>query len=250
MPCSTSLSLSIVIPVFNEEKRLAVTFDALDCFVRKNIFKKLEVIFVNDGSRDKTYELIENFRPGCRVRCISYSINHGKGYAIREGMKQTTNDYCLMMDADISTPLTEIEKFIPLMKAGKPIIIGIRKGEGAKVEKHQPWYRRKMGRVYTLLASAFTGVWVSDFTCGFKCFSQEATQIIFPQTVINHWSYDAEILALAKVHGIEIYEVGVRWINDERTRVRIAKDTLQSFRDLLKIRNGIKKGLYGKTSVL
>ena len=230
------LSLTIVIPVFNEAQRLMKTFDELTRFLTQPIFKKVSVIFVDDGSRDKTAAILKNAQLNCPVEIISYSQNQGKGFAVRQGMLKAEGDYALLADADMSTSLLEIKKFIPLIEQGQSVIIGTRKSAGANLIRPQPWQRRFLGGVYTWLANIATGASISDFTCGFKCFSKEARAQIFPVAKINRWSYDAELLFLAKKFGFAIREIPIDWENDIDTRVRLGKDIIQSFIDLVRIR--------------
>ena len=228
--------LSIVIPVFNEERRLKKTFAGLNELAAMRLFDSLEAVFVDDGSRDRTKAIIEQFSFAYPVKIVSYAGNKGKGFAVKQGMCAAGGDYALMMDADISTPVAEIRKFLPFMADGVPVVIGSRKRAGATMLIQQPWPRRKMGEFYTWLSRALTGVKVSDFTCGFKCFSREAREKIFAEAQIERWSYDAELLFLAKRFGFKICEVPVAWENDRDTRVRLGKDVIGSFVDLLKIR--------------
>lgn len=230
------LSISIIIPVFNEEKRLPKTFSALEYFLNDHTFSDVEIIFVDDGSSDKTAEMVRNFKFRYPVKLISYSKNRGKGYAVRQGMLSSSKNYSLMLDADMSTPFSELHKLIPLMQQRCPVIIGTRKAQGSKVTERQSWYRKKLGEGYTLLARLITGVWVSDFTCGFKCFSKAAVDKIFPLAKIDRWSYDAEILFLAKKFGFQICEVPVVWQNDRHTKVRLGRDIFGSFLDLVRLR--------------
>jgi dolichyl-phosphate beta-glucosyltransferase len=229
-------SLSIVVPVYNEEQRLSLAFDALDRLAQDHGFSALEIIFVDDGSKDRTKELIQGFRTNCPVRLVSYKPNAGKGAAVRAGMLAAAHDYALMIDVDMSTPMDQVAKFLPFMHEGYPVIIGTRKDKTADVRKRQPAFRQKLGEVFTLLARIMTGVPVTDFTCGFKCFSKDAIRRIFPNTIIDRWSYDAEILFLAKHATLPIVEVGVTWINDERSRVRLWRDVSRSLYDLFRIR--------------
>jgi len=230
------ISISIIFPVFNEESRLEKAFSALGYFLNNDTFSNVEIIFVDDGSQDKSAEMINNFSFKYPIRLISYKENRGKGYAVRRGMLAANNDYCLMLDVDMSTDFKELEKMIPLIKQGISVIIGTRKVEGATMIRRQPWYRQKLGEGYTFIANIITGVWVSDYTCGFKCFSRGAVNKIFPLVVVDRWSYDVEILFLAKKLGFSIREVPVSWENDDNSRVRLFRDMFGSFIDLIKIR--------------
>lgn len=232
----TDITLSLVIPVYNEEKRLAITFKAIDAFIKISPFKEMEVVFVNDGSKDKTTDIIEQFKPGIPVKLVGYKQNQGKGFAVTTGMQTASMNYRLMLDADMSTAIEEILSIIPFMERGEHVIIGNRRIKGSVLVRNQPFYRRFMGRSYTLLANLITGVPVSDFTCGFKVFSKESSEKIFTKTKIKRWSYDTEILYLAHIYGYKIIEVPVQWTNDIDTKVSLLKDVLSSFIDLFVIR--------------
>lgn len=228
--------LSIVFPVFNEELRLKKTFEAIELFKKPDIFSDVEIIFVDDGSSDKTLELIKNYKCSYPVFVKNYNKNRGKGFAVKTGMLASRGDYILMLDVDMSTPFSEFKKFYSPIENGCHIIIGSRKINGSSVIKYQPFFRELMGKCFTFLAKIITGNNISDFTCGFKCFSKKSAMEIFSKTKIERWSYDAEILFLAKKFGFKICEVGIAWENDEHTKVRLGIDTLQSFWDLIKIR--------------
>lgn len=236
-------SLSIVIPIFNEGKRLSQTFSEIISFIEKKIFSQLEIIFVDDGSTDISKNLIfefikttKNKYPLIHLNIISYPRNQGKGYAVAQGMKCSQGNYILMVDADMSTPLLEIEKFIPSMNQGISVIIGTRKGSSAVLVKRQPWYRESMGEGYAFLARLFTGLTMRDFGCGFKVFSFEAAQRIFPQIVTKGWIFDTEALFLAKKFNYTIEEVGITWRDDPQTRVHIFSDMFKCLFDLVFMR--------------
>jgi len=228
--------LAIIIPVFNEELRLNKTFTALDVFNRTWSSLEIKVIFVDDGSTDKTSLMINNWVKGKSAELYSYPQNHGKGFAIRFGIKKASGDYILLCDADMSTPLNELDKFLPFLSKKVPIVIGTRKKYGAEISIHQSWLRENMGKIYTLLANLITDVKVSDFTCGFKCYRTDVAKKIVELAFIDRWSYDAEFLFLARCLDFEITEVPVHWSNDKQTSVRLLKDTARSFLDLCRIK--------------
>lgn len=225
--------ISFIVPVYNEENRVNKAVKELEIYLKKAAFE-YEVLFVNDGSTDKTTAKIKSLKPKIKYQIISYQPNHGKGYAIRMGMQQARGDYRLFLDCDMSTPISEFNKFIPNLKPNL-VLIGSRKSSGAQVIKHQPFIREKMGQVFTLIARLLINSDITDFTCGFKLFPREASSRIFSKAVIDRWSYDAEILFLTKKYGYKVQEIPVSWIDDPRTRVTLLKDSLQSFTDLLKI---------------
>jgi len=141
-----------------------------------------------------------------------------------------------MFDADMSTEIKEFRKFLPFIKKGIDVIIGTRKNGESTVKKHQPLYRELLGRGFTLLSNIILDTWVTDFTCGFKAFSKIAKERIFANTIIDRWSYDAEILYLAKKINLPVQEVAVIWKNDPATKVNLSKDLLQTLTDLIKIK--------------
>ena len=160
----------------------------------------------------------------------------GKGYALRQGVLEAANDYLLLTDAALSVSLLELEKFMPHLEAGHPIIIASRKLEGSRIIKAQPWYRQRMGEAYTNLANLILGTAISDFTCGFKIMERSQAQRIFSISKINRWSYDVEVLYLAQKSNLNVYEVSVSWSNDKSTKVKIIKDAVRSFIDLIRIK--------------
>lgn len=231
-------TLTIVIPVFNEQNRLYKTFEALKTLRLPRGLRLDEVIFVNDGSKDSTLASLNRFawkNKDIPVKILSYNKNRGKGHAVKKGMLASNSKYTLLCDADMSTPLSELEKFQKGVTSGKDIIIGTRKNGKSTVIIHQPLIRELLGKGFTGLTGAVLGLKVSDFTCGFKLFSKDAVRAIFPQTTINRWGYDAEILYLAKIKKIEAVEQSVLWSDDKRTHVNIATAIPQTFFELAKI---------------
>lgn len=243
-------TISFLIPLYNEEKRLIKTVTALRNAVIPQGLRLEKIIFVNDGSCDDTLKLLNKFRTdvekdsNAEVEIVSYRTNKGKGYAIKTGMKYSDSDYTLFFDADMATPLSELEKFIPFMERGDNVIIGTRKNGHSTVVKHQPKLREMMGRVYTLLSQMILNTWVTDFTCGFKAFSREAKIDIFTRGQINRWGYDSEILFLAKKLGYKITEKAVVWADDRNTKVKLSSAVFTSFSELLRIRMYELTGVY------
>jgi dolichyl-phosphate beta-glucosyltransferase len=235
-------TLSFVIPFYNEEKRIKKTINALLAGFYFNEIKLEEIIFVNDGSKDKTEKIILKNKKNIekklktKIKIISYSPNQGKGYAIKKGMLASESDYTLMFDVDMSTPLSEFKKFIPFIRDNIDVIIGTRKNGKSTVIKHQPLYRELLGKGFTLLTNIILNTWVTDFTCGFKAFSKFAKNRIFEKSIIKRWAYDAEILYLAKNMNLSIKEVPVKWKNDPKTKVKLIRDLPETLKDLLKIR--------------
>ena len=238
------MNLTIVIPVYNEEKRIKNAVDALNTHLPSFKDITVNVIFVNDGSTDQTVNVINSLDKDFNSEIISYATNQGKGYALKTGFLQAAGDYVLLMDADMSTPFEELTKFLPEIKNNTPVIIGSRKTAGANVLKHQKPWRQKLGEGFTLLSNLLLVLNISDFTCGFKVFRQDAAYKIFKTQQIKRWGYDSEIIFLAKKFGFSIKEIPVVWTNDERSRVNLFKDVFRSFWDLIQLRYNDLTGKY------
>lgn len=229
--------LSIIIPVYNEEKNIPVLFGHLAALRQQRIFDRIETIFVTDGSTDTTELILRRYAGSLpEVVVLSYPVNRGKGFAVREGMLAAKGDWRLQADADLSVSLLEIRTMLPSMQAHCDVISGNRKIPHSSIAVSQGVIRRSLGWGFTLLANIILGLSVSDFTCGFKCFSARAAKALFSQSKIDRWAYDAEILFLAKRDQWRICEVPVHWRNGPRSKVRVIRDSMGSFRDLLRIR--------------
>lgn len=235
-------TISLVIPVYNEQKRINKTIKALSSGFNFPYLKLEKVIFVDDGSTDKTLSILKKNVDKlekilrAEVILVTYKPNRGKGYAVKTGMLKSDSDYTLYFDADMATPLSEVEKFIPLMKKGSAVIIGTRKNGKSTVIDHQPLYRELMGRMFTLLSKLILNTWVTDFTCGFKAFSRNAKDEIFTRSMIDRWGYDAEILFLARKLGNRINERAVVWSDDKNSKVKVFQAAITSFTELIRIR--------------
>ncbi|HEX9901814.1 MAG TPA: dolichyl-phosphate beta-glucosyltransferase [Acidobacteriota bacterium] len=229
------MNLSIVIPVYNEEDRIAKAVEALNAFL-PGLDLKAEVIFVDDGSTDRTAETLSTTPARFAFDLLSYRPNRGKGYALKRGILKASGEYVLFLDVDMSTPLAELAKFREAMRRRVPVIIGSRKTAGSRVLKQQSTLRRKLGEGFSLLSNLLLVPGITDFTCGFKIFRRDAARRIFNAQRIERWGFDTEILFLARRYGYAIQEIPVFWINDERTKVRLLKDVARSFIDLVRIR--------------
>lgn len=232
-PKEKSIFWSIIVPCYNETKRVDNLVKILHYL--RGLKKPWELIVVNDGSTDDTLDKLNTLKGKSDFKLISYKVNRGKGYAVKAGMLKASGKYRLFADVDLSTPITEIEKFSKFVNQ-YDVIIGTRRLKGAKVMVHQPLLREYLGAAFTSLSRLVLNLKVSDFTCGFKCFSERASQKIFQKTKIFRWGFDCEILFLAKKYGYSIKEVPVVWKNDERTRVRFPGDLISSLGELLSIR--------------
>lgn len=231
--------LSVIIPLYNEQVRLK-NLTRVYIFLDQQKFN-YEVILINDGSTDKTLKKLSELSAGFKFTLITYEKNRGKGFAVKTGMLAAKGQYLLFTDIDLSTPMEEFTKFLPFLKKTN-IIIGSRKTKGSTLQKRQGFIRENLGRGFTLLSQIILNLYLSDFTCGFKCFPKQAAKKIFSKQKIDRWSFDSEILLLAKQFRYKIKEVPVDWSNDPRTKVRFPHDIIRSLLDLYKIRyNWLKK---------
>jgi dolichyl-phosphate beta-glucosyltransferase len=238
--------LSIVIPVYNEEKRISPTLDKLIAYLSGQTWSR-EIVLVDDGSSDGGIALAQAKLDGHEAyRVISYGTNRGKGYALKQGMLASRGQLALFTDADLSTPIEELDKVLPWFEQGFDIVQGSRKMPGASVERHQPWLRENMGKVFTALTNLIARVDVRDVTCGFKCYRGEVAHDLYARQQIFDWSFDAEIIYIARRSGYKLKEVPVRWYDESGTKVHLIKDSLRSFLGLLTIRLNGFRGRYDR----
>lgn len=228
--------LSVVIPAYNEEKRLPKTLVEIDKYLSSQKYD-YEILVVSDGSKDKTVDTVKNLQH--RIAClklIANKENHGKGYVTRQGLLEAKGQIRLFTDADNSTSIDQIEKMIPLFEKGDHIVIGSRDIKGAVLEPPQPALRVFIGNVFNLMVQVIVGLWgIKDTQCGFKALSVEAAVKILPKCKIDRWAFDPEILKIGKKMGYKIYEVPVHWKNDLESKVKMSS-TIKMALDLLKIR--------------
>jgi dolichyl-phosphate beta-glucosyltransferase len=235
--------LSIVIPMYNESHRMRGSLPRLRDYFRSRPYS-VEFVVVDDGSRDNTVELARQILGGNGVQLLEEKPNRGKGHAVKVGMLAAKGDKVLFTDADLSTPVEESEKFWPWFEQGYDIVIGSRKMKGAVLDRHQPLWRESMGKVFTWLTNRIATRDISDITCGFKCFTHSAAQELFSRSIIDDWSFDAEVLYIAQQHGLKIKEVPVHWHDERGTKVRIARDAARALAGLMKIRANGMRGRY------
>ena len=234
--------MSIVIPAYNEEKRIAGSL--LETCAHMNGFgMEYEIIVVDDGSSDGTGRTVDHIAMHVRnVRLVRYEKNRGKGHALRTGVLVTKGDLILVMDADLSTPMEELRKLMPyLSEGGFDIAIGSRALALSDIIKKQPWWRRGMGKMFNKIVKAIVIGGFNDTQCGFKLFRGVVGRNLFGEAKIDRFAYDVEILALARKKGYGIKEVPIRWINSPESRVDPVKDSLQMLADLVRIRFTVGK---------
>lgn len=236
------VTLSLIIPFYNETGRIEVCLNALKNWRAPRGVNIDQILFVNDGSTDNSLSLVKRQLPSisrhlhAKTKLITYSKNQGKGYAIAKGMSLSTSDYSLFLDADMSTPLSEVNKMMPAMQNGTDLIIGTRKNGHSTVGIHQPLVREWMGHGFTFMANALFQTHITDFTCGFKAFSRRAKDTIFPRLMTKRWAFDVEAVYAGTVHGLRIREVPVLWNDIRGSKVRLTRDMMRTISEVVKIR--------------
>ena len=238
-------SLSIIIPAFNEESRLPGTIEALKRYSGAHSFSFIEIVVVDDGSRDGTAALVERAAAAWPVlRLLKNPGNRGKGYSVRHGMLDAKGDWVLFSDADLSTPIEEVEKLLAAVERERAdAAIGSRALDRSLVTVHQSAMREFSGRFFNLVMRLVARLPFRDTQCGFKLFRREAAQQVFSRVRIDGFGFDVEALFIARKRGIKSLEVPVRWANVEGTKVSLANG-LNAFADLVRIRGNQLKGLY------
>lgn len=238
-------SLSIVIPAYNEEARLPDTLATVFAYLEGKHFRFLEVLVVDDGSRDGTAALVEKERslfPALRL--LSNPGNRGKGFAVRHGMSEARGEWVLFSDADLSTPIEEIDKLIEAVeRENADGAIGSRAIDRKLVGKRQSILREFSGRTFNLAMRLVTGLPYLDTQCGFKLFRREAAECVSSRQQIEGFGFDVEILYIARKHGYRIIEIPVRWFNAEGTKVSLWNG-IAAFADPLRVRRNDLRGLY------
>ncbi len=246
--------LSIVIPAYNEEKNIRNSLERILIFLAEQSLTG-EIIVVDDGSSDKTADLVESFAKDNPQVKLQREAHRGKGAAVRSGVLSAVGDFILFTDADLAVDIKEYKRLaVWLNEQGYDLAIGSREGLGA-VRRHEPFYRHLMGRVFNLSVKIFVLRGFEDTQCGFKLFKKEAAKDIFSRLVTygekspeivraSVTAFDVEVLFLAKKLGYKIKEVPVEWEHVKTRRVHPVKDSVRMFLDILRIRYNSLRGLY------
>ncbi|MEM2131067.1 MAG: glycosyltransferase family 2 protein [Candidatus Woesearchaeota archaeon] len=224
------LNLSVIIPAYNEEKRLEKTLIKI-----KNYFKnkkiKYEIIVIDDGSLDMTSEIALKHNSVL----IKNKKNYGKGYSIKKGFFKAKYNYILFTDSDLSTPIEEFDKFLPFINY-YDIIIGSRRAKNSKVVQKQNIFRIIAGNIFPIIVSIIMHLGIKDTQCGFKLFNKKKCYKIFKKLTINRFSFDVELIYLAKKYNLKIKEIGINWFNDSHSKVKFFKDSFIMLKDIIKIK--------------
>ena len=229
--------LSIVIPAYNEAKRISRTLETLRKYLEGTNWTA-EVIVVNDGSSDETAAIVESYRDQWNaLRLIENGRNRGKGFSVRNGALRAQGDVVLFTDADLSAPITEAPKLIdPIANEVCDVTFGSRAVDRSLIGVHQSPFREISGRIFNLFVQGLIGLPFKDTQCGFKAYRRNVVGPVFERQTIMGFGFDPEILYVAKKRSLRLREIPVRWDHAEGTKVRFLKDSCRMFLDLLQIR--------------
>lgn len=238
-------SLSIVIPAYNEENRLPTTLTTLKLYLKTHNLSFVEIVIVDDGSHDRTAEVVKQFSlTNPYVRLLENQTNHGKGYATRLGMREARGEWVLLTDADLSTPMEELDRLMAMILTTQADgAIGSRAVNRSMVRKRQSLFREFSGRLFNLAARFITGLPYRDTQCGFKLFRADVAHTLSARQQTEGFGFDVELLYIAKKHSFQILELPVQWFNVEGSKVKLSSG-LCAFADLLSVRWHDIKGRY------
>lgn len=239
--------LSVIIPAYKEGERMGKTLLEIEKYFNDKDYER-EIIIIVDGSPDNTAEIARNYGSQVRnLRVVDNEKNHGKGYVVRQGLLEAKGKLRLFMDADGSTSITHLDKFLPEFQNGYDMVIGSRDIEGAFVQIHQAKYKEVMGDMGNWLIKTVLGLWgYPDTQCGFKMLSDKTAEAVAKRMVIDRFGFDYEMIILAKKLGFKIKQIPVRWMNEEGSTVTLTGPNgyIQVFIDLFKTKWRLMTGKY------
>ncbi len=233
---------SIIIPAWNEERRMPASLTRIVAFVQQQPFG-VEVIVVDDGSEDATAAIVEELAREHAFLRLVRNPHGGKGAAVKAGVACARGLYLVISDTDLSVPIDELVKFLPPVLNSYDVAIASREVAGAR-RIGEPQYRHLMGRVYNLLVRLVAVPGIQDTQCGFKAFRREVARQVFRRQTIEGWGFDVEVLFIAQRLGYRIVEVPVTWYYGRESKVRPLQDTVSMVRDLWQVRLNARRGLY------
>jgi dolichyl-phosphate beta-glucosyltransferase len=239
------IDLSIVIPAYNEERRLPRSLESVSKYLQQQNYT-YEVIVVDDGSADRTSTVVKNFQKDYpQLQLIRLPKNRGKGFCVRTGILESKGCFVIFTDADLATPIKEVEKILPHLDKGFDVVIGSRRHADSKIVKPQNWLRRQIGRAYNQM-NRWLGIrGVEDVPCGFKGFRREAAEKIFSATKLDGYIFDAEVLYLTQnIYNLRWKQVPIEWENFPGSKINLLRDPIIMTLDLFKIKLYDLRGLY------
>ncbi|HEX4665745.1 MAG TPA: dolichyl-phosphate beta-glucosyltransferase [Chthoniobacterales bacterium] len=231
--------LSVIVPAFNEARRLTNNLPALLIYLQ-DLRPAAELIVVDDGSSDETARVAEEFfarHPEVPARVLRFEQNRGKGHAVRAGLLAARAPIALFSDADLSTPIAELPKIVEPIEAGNyDIVFGSRALDRNLIGHRQPWQREQSGKIFNGIVRLLTGLPFYDTQCGFKAFRMEAARAVIAQGQLDGFGFDVELLVLAQRAGLRMLEVPVRWDHNEGSKVHLVHDSLRMFAEIVSLR--------------
>jgi dolichyl-phosphate beta-glucosyltransferase len=239
---SGALALSIIIPAFNEARRITQTLEAVHALM-PTLVPTWEIRIVDDGSTDGTADCVKAFGEAHGRVVLQREPHRGKGAAVRAGMLAAPSDLRFMCDADLSMPLSELPRFLAAVPRHADIAIGSREGAGAR-RVGEPVHRHYMGRLFNAVVQAGVVGGIEDTQCGFKLFSANAAGRVFSRATIDGWAFDVEALAIARRNGLRIVEIPIEWRYGDLSRVAILGDSFRMVRDVFRVRVNAARGRY------
>ena len=243
----SSPELSIIIPAFNEELRIPATLERIAAYLRGSR-RDVEVLVVDDGSKDRTAAVAESFRGKIpTLRVVPNGVNRGKGYSVRHGVKEARGRIVLFTDADLSAPIEEADKLVDALQHFD-VAIGSRAVNRSLITVHESPFREFAGIIFNKIVRLILRLPFVDTQCGFKAFVGERCRIIFEQQTIERFGFDPELLYLARHHGLRAVEIPVRWGHSPATKVNMLRDSLKMFMDVFVIRWNSLRGRYPRKS--
>ncbi len=237
--------LSIIIPAHNEETRLPRALEQAFAFLEKQDYAS-EVVVVENASSDRTLEVAQGLARNFPGLIVLHEDLPGKGRAVNRGVMAAHGEYRFLADADFSMPVEEINRFLP-PACSSDVAIASREVAGA-TRFNEPAYRHLTGRVYNFLIRSLVLPGLQDTQCGFKCFKAAVAEDVFRYQTLTGWSFDVELLFLARRHGYNLCEIGIPWYYNPGSKVNVLHDSWRMFFDLLSIRRNARRGIYDSPS--
>lgn len=232
------IKLSVIIPAYNEAERLPATLHDAYAWLQQHFVDDFEIIIADDGSSDTTRADVEHlFESMPHLRLLPFQPNQGKGAAVRCGMLAAQGQVQLFMDADHSTHIREVTKVFEAIENGADLVMASRQHQDSDISQHQSWLREHMGMGFNLLMKTCVQLEFKDTQCGFKAFTSDASKQLFSRAKLDGFSFDVELIFLAKNLDLNITEIPVQWINESNSKVRMLIDPLIMFRDIIRIRH-------------
>jgi glycosyltransferase involved in cell wall biosynthesis len=246
MPAQDQIALSVVIPAFNEERRLAATLARVrDHLVDR--WRAWEIVVVDDGSSDGTAAVAGSAAAADPRIVVRQEPHRGKGGAVKAGLLTARGAYRFMCDADLSMPIEELDRFQTPLAAGYDIAIGTREGHAAR-RFDEPAYRHWTGRAFNLAVQRLALPGIEDSQCGFKMFTASAVESIFPLVRVTGWAFDVEVLTIAREQRLRIAEVPIDWHYRRESQLSIVRDSAAMFTDVLRVRARALAGVYRRSA--